>query len=140
MDNLSSAVIAHTLRRDPPRFDASGAPIPKVKVEVDCVASGLVECGIPFEVGVHTYEVYEDEVAHLEEKVESATPDDLARVRADHEGHLADAREAAKTGADVPDRSALPSLAYSFRRIMRRDMRPFRSVKRVVEKKAQKTA
>lgn len=140
MDPLSSAVIAHTLRRDPPRFDASGTPIPRVKVEVDCATAGLVELGILFEEGVQVVEVDADQVAKLERLVEDATEGDLAVVRRDHAAHLERSREAAKTGAEVADRSALPSFAYSFRRIMDRDMRPFRSVKPIEPKAKTKAA
>lgn len=140
MDALSSAVIAHTLRRDPPRFDAAGTPLPRVKLDVDCATSGLAECGHLFEPGLQTVEVYEDEAAKLEKMVEDATEAELTVVRRDHASHLEKSREAAKTGAEVADRSALPSFAYSFRRIMDREMRPFRSVKRHTEKKTTKAA
>lgn len=140
MDPLSSAVIAHTLRRDPPRFDASGIPVPRVKLEVDCTTSGLAECGHLFEPGVQVVEVYEDEAVKLEKMVEDATEAELAVVRRDHASHLEKSKEAARTGMDVADRSALPSFAYSFRRIMDREMRPFRSVKRLTEKKTSKAA
>lgn len=139
MDQLSSAVIAHTLRRDPPRFDVAGIPVPRVRVEVDCAGAGVVECGILFSTGPQTVEIYADEVAKLEALVEDATRDDMTRVDRDHGSHLAKSKESAKTGADVADRSALPSVAYSFRRIMDREMRPFRSVRRIEDRKT-KTA
>lgn len=118
--DLNAAVIAKHLRIDPPRAER------KVRLEVDAVGHGVIISGHLFEMGRQTVELYESDIPKVMSMVEDATETELALVRADHERHRSEP-------VDQPsDRGALPSMVYSFKRILLREPRPFRSA-RVLE-------
>lgn len=122
--------IVRTLLNEKAAEKAAG---PKIPVEVTSTTYGAMG-GVVIEVGTHRYEVTERGLAELESLVERE-PSLVEQARAHYERHRERVLETKKN-----DLSFLPSLEGSFRLLHGRDIRPFKSVKRLDDGKAKKAA
>lgn len=122
--DLNAAVLARTLRVDPPRNE------PKVRIRIVSRTDGHVVCGHAVPFGESELEVYASQVREFEAWVET----DLALVERAAAAAEEHAKAIAETGQN--DRPFLPSLEAWFRHLQPnhpRDVRPFRSVSVVEE-------
>lgn len=108
--------------------------VPLVRVRVDCATSGLVECGYVFPLGVSEAVIYKDELAGLESMVEK----DLSEIKTanDYVNEEADEFKAIGKSDDLRDYPNWPS---TFKRRMRREPKPFRSIEVLEELDAPKS-
>ena len=135
MDSLQAQAYATQARQDVPQMDPRTGKIhPTVAVAVELNVNGLVACSqyIPRDVnedGTPTGEptlilVQENRVPELLALVEDAPPERMQLAQEDLEDH-----EANREDHDQHRRHWKPSFEASFRQVMKRDMRPLKSVK-----------
>lgn len=128
--DLNQLAAAKLMRVDVPLNE------PRVRIEGESTSCSLVIGTQLVHAGHFEIDVYESEARHAEEQLlETATAEDWRRVRIELEFAEAEARK-----PDGNPRPYIPSLAAAFREVMKRDMRPLKSLRRVSGDKGKKAA
>ncbi|MFQ5427185.1 MAG: hypothetical protein ACE5EV_08895 [Gaiellales bacterium] len=137
-DTLARLAMARMARVDPVPYDPrTGQEFKVVRVEIDSRTDGQAIPGHLVAAGKGVYELYENQVESVESLCEMATQAELDAVQRDLEHHKA---ECLGQIGDKPEnkRNYLPSFEASFRRLMHRDILPFRSVELLATPKQRK--
>jgi len=126
-DTLARLAMARMARVDAVPYDPrTGEEYALVRVEIDSRCNGQAIPGGLVPAGQSVHEIYENQLAGVEALVEPVTEAELASVAADYEHHCREC--AGELGEPENKRTYLPSFEASFRRLMHRDILPFRSV------------
>lgn len=118
---IQRAVMAKTLRQDPPPFDLRTGRVEElVTIEVDSRTEGLcLSNGNRVGVGKTLIQVYESQVQSVLDLVDEAKPAEIKAVHAHLDRHKEDVKK--ETGSP---HHWVPAFASSYKAILGRDMKP----------------
>lgn len=119
---MNAAVMAKTLRIDPPRAEAQK----KFRITTKCSNLTLFGQFIQGDEGGAVINVYESQIPELFDLLEDATPAQIDVARADFEQE-----KILAANGEQSTRHCLPSFESSFRAMFRRDPKPILTIEEI---------
>ena len=119
---LNAAVMAKTLRMDPPRGEAQK----QFRITTNCSNLTLFGQHVQGDKGGAIVNVYESQIPELFDLLEDATPAQIDVARADFEQE-----KILASNGEQSARHSLPSFEASFRAMFRRDPKPILTIEEI---------